>query len=152
MSKRKWKDIDDNCGSPGRMHLRGNANAAKETRRIELGWMDYENSTKNYKQVRKQNGGGTRHVEVSKTAQIATILKLGQDLFFPDGVSKKGPIKDFNFTVNDFREFSMGDSNVGQLYSETKVKMLRLYLCTTQINLEEDSPSCNNVNDDIPKP
>lgn len=36
----------------------GNRNAERQTRKIEMGWMDYQNHT--FKQVTRPTGGGTR--------------------------------------------------------------------------------------------
>lgn len=65
----------------------GNKNASKDTRRIELGWIH------NKRQVRTKCGGGTRKVVVPKKAGYEDLLKLGKELFFPAGQSKKGPLQ-----------------------------------------------------------
>ena len=42
--------------------LRGNFNARKELRKIEIGWLDYCSTSCRYIQVRSRQGGGTRDV------------------------------------------------------------------------------------------
>ncbi|RXM98944.1 hypothetical protein EOD39_12417 [Acipenser ruthenus] len=82
--------------SKRRCYLKGNRHAVKESRRIELGWL-HEG-----KQVRKRNGGGTRVLEVSKTADKQALIQLAKDLFFPNGNSKKGYLEDFKYDILDF--------------------------------------------------
>ena len=57
--------------------LKGNKNAAKKTRRLELGWI-HEG-----RQVRKKNGGGTRNIDVLKTATKKDLIKNCKEMFFP---------------------------------------------------------------------
>lgn len=61
--------------------LLGNKNAEKKTRKIELGWLNYQDSM--YKQVRRPTGGGTREIVVSKDDTVSTIIEKGKTLFFP---------------------------------------------------------------------
>lgn len=37
----------------------GNTSATKQERRVELGWMDFDEKDQRYKQVKAINGGGT---------------------------------------------------------------------------------------------
>ena len=60
--------------------LHGNKNAERKTRKIELGWMNYQDSM--YKQVRKPTGGGTRELVVSKE-QFPAFWKRGKPFFSP---------------------------------------------------------------------
>src|SRR5258708_6351995 len=70
-------------------------------RRIELGWKNFIDDT--YKQVRFSNGGGIRHMKVSKDLTMSEILGIGFDLFFPNGTSSKGlDVAMFDFEVQDF--------------------------------------------------
>ena len=72
----------------------GNRNAAKQTRLIEVGWKN--KASQRSIQVRKNKGGGTRKLEISKLTTKADIIKTAVDLFFPNGRSVKRPISDFN--------------------------------------------------------
>lgn len=78
-------DESDACSSrPTRsFNLRGNKNAQKLRRKIELGWMH------NGKHVRSSNGGGSRKIELPRDAKKADILKVAKEIFFPNGQSKK---------------------------------------------------------------
>lgn len=78
--------------------LRGNKNAEKKTRKIEFGWLNYQDSM--YKQVRRPNGGGTREIVVSKDDTVSSILEKGKTFFFfPNGTSTKGKLEDFECMV-----------------------------------------------------
>ena len=67
----------------------GNANAKRKLRRIEVGWMNFDVKEQRYKQVKSVNGGGTRHLSVDKDETVADIKVMAENLFFPNGLSKK---------------------------------------------------------------
>ena len=81
--KRKAGDQDKKSPEHGSTSARmiGNAHAEKTTRKIDIGWIDYNKYEKEFKQVRIQNGGGTRHLSVSKDATRDDLLKIAVDLF-----------------------------------------------------------------------
>jgi len=106
--------------------LRGNSNAARENRRIEVGWHDFEPASQTHKQVRSQNGGGIRHLSVPKSMTVEDILQSALQLFFPDGKNKKGDIGDYEFEIRNVDGSSVGQCTMGELYERTKVKMLHL--------------------------
>lgn len=54
----------------------GNKNAESKTRKIELGWMNYQDSS--YKQVRRPKGGGTREIVVKKGDTVLNVLNIGK--------------------------------------------------------------------------
>lgn len=110
--------------------LRGNKNAEKKTRKIKLGWLNYQDSM--YKQVRRPTGGGTREIVVSKDDTVSKILDKGKTLFSPNGTSTKGKLEDFEFmlSVIGSEEPLEGSVTVGSLLAQTNYKILRLYLCT----------------------
>ncbi|KAF6729949.1 hypothetical protein FQA47_008711 [Oryzias melastigma] len=115
----------------------GNKHASKETRRMEMGWLNFSDG--NYHQVRAKHGGGTRHLCVQKTVTMEELLETGKDLFFSNGHSTKGPVDDFVFDIRDFsHKIVPPGCTVNELYEQTKIKMLRIYLCTQK--KDEDSP------------
>ena len=115
---------DESASRPEK--LRGNSNAVREYRRIEVGWHDFDPASQMHKQVRIQNGGGIRHLSVPKLMTVEDILQSALQLFFPDGKNKKGDIGDFEFEIRNFDGSSVGQCTMGELYERTKVKMLRL--------------------------
>lgn len=58
----------------------GNRHSAKGTRRVELGWLHFDNG--DYHQVRTRHGGGTRHLSVQKNVTVDDLLETGKALFF----------------------------------------------------------------------
>ncbi|XP_059181256.1 uncharacterized protein LOC131960060 [Centropristis striata] len=117
-----------------------NTAAEKTSRKIEIGWLHFYNNE--YHQVRTKNGGGTRHAAAEKTTTVAQILKLGKELFFPNGQSPKGQADDFTFEVCDFkRKRIIFDDTVGRLYEQTKMKLLRFYICTKEEGPATDQSS-----------
>ena len=82
--------------------LVGNRNAAKQKRRIELGWLHGDKGC--LKQVRTRTGSGTRHLTVSHDANKADLLQLGRDVFFPSGTSSKGLLSSFTEDIVDCQE------------------------------------------------
>lgn len=106
-----------------------NTNALRSTRRIEVGWLHHQNH--DFHQVRSKNGGGTRHLVLEKSTMVKQIIEDAKNLFFPEGKSPKGSIEDFTFEICDFKKQSVAmTATVAELYEQSKLKMLRLYLCT----------------------
>ena len=109
--------------------LVGNRNAAKQKRRIELGWLNDDKGC--LKQVRTRTGGGTRHLTVSQDANKADLLQLGREMFFPGGTSTKGLLSSFTEDIVDCQEQPLsGEVTVGQLYQKLHLPMLRFYFVT----------------------
>ncbi|XP_078323566.1 uncharacterized protein LOC111103751 [Crassostrea virginica] len=119
-----------------RNHLEGNKNAAKSSRKLELGWI-HEG-----RQVRKKNGGGTRNVVFDKTATKKDILEKCKTLFFPNGKVKSLELKNLTFNILDFKETEFPDDlTVGEIYDQVKMGILRFYLST---NLKDITDSDEN--------
>ncbi|XP_028650308.1 uncharacterized protein LOC127527660 [Erpetoichthys calabaricus] len=116
--------------NPRRAVGKGNKNAERKTRKIELGWMVYQNG--NFKQVRRPTGGGTRELIVSKDDTVNKILEDGKQIFFPKGKSSKGRVEDFDFSLCIMGSEEQLDATltVGRLYDTTYHKLLRLYICS----------------------
>lgn len=131
--------------------LAGNSNAKKKDRRVELGWMDFNEKDNRYKQIKAINGGGTRHLTIDKDKTVVKIKKIAEELFFPNGFSKKKKrLSDYSTEIESSQVHVNSWSTVDNLYEESKVKILRLYLCTKRVNVdlssEEDAfnfnPNC----------
>lgn len=58
-----------------------NQNAVKSTRRIEFGWLCYDHRSSKFHQVRTQQGGGTRHLSISKEVTMGEVMQIGIQLF-----------------------------------------------------------------------
>lgn len=136
------------CRMPSECHglsRKSNKNAEKQVRKIEIGWLHY--SKPHYTQVRTRHGGGTRCTTVDKETTVKQLMETGKQLFFPDGLSNKGPQENFDFEMCDFKRNSIPlEETVGKLYESTKLKLLRFYICSKdkfsdQSSAEDESDS-----------
>lgn len=109
-------------------------NAEKESRFIEVGLACFSKKENRYKAIRSSKGGGTRRLSLKKNSFVRDVLKESKELFFPNGSSPIGEIKDFDCIMLDFK-FNKVDENdtIGGLYKKTKFKMLRFYLAATEV-------------------
>jgi hypothetical protein len=124
------------------IHLSGNSNAKKSTRKIELGWLNFDNNS--YKQVKTANGGGTRKIDIPKHAGRDDILKEAKTKFFPNGTSKLGSSEDFEFEIRDFSERVLdSDDTIGDLYEKTGLSILRFYMSTRRVNVALNEEQTN---------
>ena len=141
---RKGKRLNEEKASKS---LIGNKNALKTTRRIEVGWLNYDKCTRTYKQVKVRGGGGTRHIKVEKDAKANDIIAIATDLFFPKGISKVGTTQDYSFELRDFSENLIDtNSTISEMYEKSKLRMLRLYLCT-KCAISDDSSDGSDIPD-----
>lgn len=68
-------------------------------------------------------------------------MAMGKDLFFPKGISSKGRSESYTFKMCDFSQTTISLNITGnELYEQSKLRMLRLYLCTMEITDLGDSP------------
>jgi hypothetical protein len=150
----KGDEHDEKCGTPTSTGV-GNKYAAKLTKRVELGWLDYDFASKSYKQVRTKKSGGTRHINVEKGTTMPEILEAAKRLFFPEGSNTKGDVDSFVFDISDFsgEEIDIPDLTLDQMYSKTGFKIMRLYMRTKRIvkaETDETSESNDADSDGIP--
>lgn len=114
-----------NSATTNREHSVGNRFAVKVTRRVEMGWLNFERGT--YHQIRTRNGGGTRHLSVQKSITMGELLQTGKELFFPNGQSSKGPVENFEFDIRDYSHNAVSlEVTVAQLYEQSKLRILRV--------------------------
>ncbi|KAL7388112.1 hypothetical protein ABVT39_007352 [Epinephelus coioides] len=101
----------------------------KNERRIELGWMDFFEKEKRYKQVKAINGGGTRHLTIDRDKTMLEIKEMAENLFFPNGFSKKKKkLSDYSTEIESSQIKVCSSSTVEEMYEQSKVRILRLYL------------------------
>lgn len=119
--------------------LIGNTNAEKPIRRVELGWLHCDRKVKQYKQVRAKTGGGTRHLTVPKSFTMQELKEMGSSLFFPEGISLRGPLDNFVTSIRDFQEKEVdGSIDIESMYEKTKMRILRFYFCTKEKEVDSD--------------
>ena len=81
--------------------------------------------------MKAADGGGVRKVSVGKDCKDDQLLSLATNLFFPNGMSKLGQLCEFSCKMLDFCQQPLKpDMTVGEMYSETKLPMLRFHLHT----------------------
>ena len=122
---------------------------------IEIGWREYENKTKCYKQVRSQSGGGTLSLTVNRSINYHTLMELCKEKFFPNERSANGiRLQTREFYVGNNQDMSFEDEFVfDELYKETP--KLKLYLHSKQKESESSDssslpdPGLFNVDSDI---
>ncbi|MEQ2316911.1 hypothetical protein AMECASPLE_037275, partial [Ameca splendens] len=132
LGKRKTAH-QDGCGleKEEQSETNVNKNALKSKRKIEIGWLLYDEDQQAFKQVRARRGGGTRKVDVSKDAKKSEIIQIAVDIFFPNGRNREGSIADFEIDLKDYQEVAVDDKiTVGQMFHVTKLTILRFYLTT----------------------
>ncbi|XP_040906122.1 uncharacterized protein LOC121189757 isoform X2 [Toxotes jaculatrix] len=118
----------------------------KPTRNVEIGWIHNDGNVT--KQVRAKQGGGTRKIKMATEAGLKEILLEGKKVFFPDGVSPKGPECDFEFQVWDFKQNLLtADTcqSIGNMYETAKLTMLRFYIATKAKDIEDDASETSEV-------
>lgn len=122
---------------------RMNKSVRKETRMIEIGWFCFNEKDKKLYQVKNiktSDGGGTRKISVPRNSTGHDILKRAIELFFPNGVSSKGPASAFDITLRDFQRNLLNmDLTVQEMYNITALSKLRMYLaCESNNNYEHE--------------
>ncbi|KAJ8007783.1 hypothetical protein DPEC_G00097780 [Dallia pectoralis] len=120
----------------------------KTTRNVEIGWIHSDSHIA--KQVRAKQGGGTRKIQLEVNAGLKEILQEGKKLFFPDGISPKGPESDFEFEVWDFKQNHLTVDtclSIGTMYQTARLTMLRFYIATKPKHLEDDASKTSDGNE-----
>lgn len=99
---------------------------------LKLALMDFDEEGERYKQVKSVNGGGTRHLSIDKNETVADIKVMAENLFFPQRPFKKQNKSLSHYSTHiESSQIHVDVSNtVYELYNESKVKILRLFLCT----------------------
>ena len=108
-------------------HLELNSYATKRVRKVSFGWIVKKNNGSILKQINKNMGGGTRTVNVAKTDTKTELLSKAIELFFPDGTSKMGSLKEFDSVeLLDFA-YSVypAEKTVVEFYTETGLDRLK---------------------------
>ena len=105
----------------------------KDLLRIEMGWMHFSSKEKRYVQVRQTNGGGTRHLKVNRNDNMAALKELGKT-FFKAGMERKRGDGRLDFAMCNFcGEIVDENLTVVQMYEDTQLKMIRVYVGTKQL-------------------
>lgn len=82
----------------------------KATRKVTIGWLHFNDSSRSYVQVREPRVGGVCSVELALHSTREEILKAGRNLFFKNGTSSFGCDEDITL-YNFFRKEIQDEGN-----------------------------------------
>ena len=122
------------------------SNNKKDEVSISLGWMNFNEKSGQFAQVRLISGGGTRQLHMSKTATKKEIQETAEGLFFPHGISSKGSLDEFHRNLTDFKADEVDESHsLADWIEKTKIYKLRFYLTTQKKSLCPDDDECSGI-------
>ena len=108
-----------------------NKSRKKAVRKVNLGWFHFHESTQTYVQVKSQKGGGTRVADLPMLSARDVIISTGINCFFPNGSSTFGPSNEMEFSLSNFQQQEIPDSDnftLQQYVEEYKLNRITLYL------------------------
>lgn len=127
-------------------------------RKVDLGWYHYEEARQMFVQVREKAGGGKRTVSLGKEMDKAAIIDQCVKLFFPEGESQHGSLKDMIVNLTDFQLKTLPDTNttIGDMIDRAKLQKLRFYLNTKlrrpPTDCDGENPEVEKISDPDPRP
>ena len=108
-----------------------NMSRKKAVRKVNLGWLHFHESTQTYVQVKSQKGGGTRVADLPMLSTRDVIISTGINCFFPNGYSTFGPSNEMEFSLSNFQQQEIPDSDnftLQQYVEKYKLNRITLYL------------------------
>ena len=129
---------------------------SRTSKKVQVGWMHYNEDQQRYVAVRMSRGGGTRDINMSVQANIEMVLNTASSVFFPDGKSCFGNLDEMNCTVGNYKgdiistltdeNGEVHDFSVRKYYDISKTNRARLYLMS-RLKHEIDDVKCPSVVD-----
>ena len=114
-----------------------------KTRRIQLGWLHFDEHSGRFVAMRLNRGGGTREVDVPLSADVSEIIHIAQEIFFPEGRCAFGNLSDMDVALANFKcerlesYMSNGEPLTLHRYIDAcKATKIRVYLQTKRQNIE----------------
>ena len=106
--------------------------AQKETHRVHLGWYHFDEKKKSYLHLRAKSGGGKRTLMLNKSMNKESIINECLNLFFPNGKSQHGKLKDMETELTDFELKPLEDeeTTLGDIIDRAKLQFVHFYLRT----------------------
>ena len=114
----------------------------KSSKKVQVGWMHYNEGQQRYVPVRMAKGGGARDIEMPLDADIEYVKESSASLFFPNGTSNFGKLDEIELSVGnysgDILSLLKDDSGVShafsiqKYYKINKTTRARLYLMSRQ--------------------
>ena len=129
----------------------------EKNKKVQLGWLHYDERAQKLKSVRMMKGGGSRDVDMSMDSTRDEILQESIKLFFPDGESTfAGKATNMEFGLANFKteainneiklENSVVPFSLANYLKANKTSKVRLYLTSREIVAE--TPEADHDNDD----
>ncbi|XP_070545639.1 uncharacterized protein [Ptychodera flava] len=114
-------------------------------KRVEFRWFNYEYDTNAFKQIHAKTGNSAAIMFVNKSIQKSDLLHLATEYFFPNGISAKGKIDDFDFDIRDKYDNDIDENaTVGEMGDKSRFRVQRFRMVTTKKKLLSSELSLNN--------
>ena len=118
-------------------------------KRIQIGWMHFNDKESRYVAVRMSKGGGTREVSFPVQATSADMMDEIKKIFFPDEMTVFGATQAMTFKLGNFSCQEINDAFTLERYiEEHKLSKVRLYILSRIITQEKKSEVHDNSDDD----
>lgn len=102
-----------------------------ESKTVHVGWKNYDKSKDTFIHVRQMKGGGSRTMTFANNTTKLDIMQALKELFFPNGKSKMGEMKDFTFEIGNYQSETIPDTfQLADYINEHCLSRTRLYLMT----------------------
>ena len=85
------------------------AGIKEKTRRIQLGWLHFNDKEDRYIHVPTSSAGGTRNMDFPAEYTKDKVLQAAIDIFFESGQSKFGFASDMEFNIANFKMERVND-------------------------------------------
>ena len=118
----------------------------QRSKRIQIGWMHFNDKEKRYVAVCMAKGGGTRELSFPLQATSGEIMDAMKDVFFQDGMSLFGPTHEMTFKLGNFRCEEINEEfTLAQYIAQHKLTKVRLYILSkTSISKKPEKVSAND--------
>ena len=127
----------------------------RDEKSVTLCWKHFDVKRSKYISVRTSRGGGNRQLTLHNEANYNDIVTAMTDLFFPDGNSTFGSLKQMNVKIGSFKgDFIEQPFCLKDYIHQNKLCKTRLYLMTKKISNNclvrkmKPIPSSFNISDD----
>ena len=123
--------LSESQGRKRKSTTTSHAPASKQTRKVTIGWLHYDESIRSFKQIKSAKGGGVCVVDLALISTYNDMVSHAKALFFQDDHSFFGYAKDMDFGLANFQRQTMDedDNFTLQFYIEKyQRKPLKLFL------------------------
>ena len=167
-SKRKLEAPTGDSTQLLKKRKKGKPSEKKALKKIQLGWLHYDEKQKRFVAVRQTKGGGTRDVNFTLDTTADEIIEMGKMLFYPEGFCCFGNVEDMEFSLANYKQEIIHSVIVDNkvvpftlqryMYS-TKLPKVRLYLASkAKISAHEEKeplqaqpPLTTEATEDLPE-